>query len=132
MRTRLIPIVIVAALLPACHIWAEVPCDPRGPVSHWQFNRSLADNAGQAEDSLTTHGGRARFVAEADVPGTIDGGHRLGVARGEAVGVFTGNHDFAEHMKIASQCTKLNVSFKTDFRPITTTHLPVAGLQSAG
>ena len=84
MRVRFVPIIIVAALLPLGHIWAEVPCDPQGPVSHWQFNRSLADNAGQAEDSLTTHGGRARFVAEADVPGTVDGAIALGVAPGDA------------------------------------------------
>ncbi len=52
-------------------------------------------------------------------------------ARRLASCVFPGTQDLAEHVKIATQHRKLNVSRKTWLRPVTTTLQPVACLQRA-
>ncbi|NQU25447.1 MAG: hypothetical protein HQ567_29540, partial [Candidatus Nealsonbacteria bacterium] len=81
-----------AALLLAVTVQANEPSDSAAPVCCWSFHNSLNDSAagsegrcaGEAEDHLTAVGGKARFVAADNVPGTVDGAVALGVEPGDA------------------------------------------------
>ncbi len=67
-----------------------------------------------------------------DVPSAGSGGRFLAPrARRLASCVLAGDQEFAEHVKIAPQHGKLNVSRKTWLRPVATTLQPVACLQRA-
>jgi len=78
-------VLVLAATAAASAVAADDPV----PVAAWQFDGSLEDRAGAARDDLTARNDTgaettARFVAAADVPGTVDGAVCLGVRPGDA------------------------------------------------